>query len=252
MLVLSRRSNEKLILPTLGVTIHVLGVKGGTVKIGIEAPPEVRVLREELIQDGAGQPGGRRPSLVHALRNHLNKLSLMLHVFERQWHAGSMTEAELTLEKALAQLKDLGQLCAPPSAPPGPAPGKPRLRSLVIEDDKNERELLAGLLRMNGAECETAADGIEALAYLESHERPDVVLLDMWMPRCDGKETLARIRRDPRFVGLKVFAVSGTRPQDLGIRSGPEGVDGWFPKPLNPRQLWEAIQDSLASPSTKN
>ena len=49
MLVLSRRLHEKIVLPDLNVTIQVVAVKGGTVRIGIEAPPDVAVLREELL-----------------------------------------------------------------------------------------------------------------------------------------------------------------------------------------------------------
>ena len=52
MLVLSRRLNEKIVLPGLGITIQVLDIRRGTVRLGIEAPPDVSVLREEL----AGRP----------------------------------------------------------------------------------------------------------------------------------------------------------------------------------------------------
>jgi len=49
MLVLSRRLNEKVVFPALGVTVQVVSVKPGVVRLGIEAPSEVRVLREELL-----------------------------------------------------------------------------------------------------------------------------------------------------------------------------------------------------------
>jgi carbon storage regulator CsrA len=252
MLVLTRRADEKIVFPSIPVTVQVVEVKGNVVKIGIEAPPEVKILRQELAQAGA-EIAPRVPSPMHALRNRLNKLGLTLHLFERLWQAGRMDEAGITLDKAFALLDELEQTCAPANVKPPAAPApRPRIRSLVIEDDTNERELLAGLLQMNGCECQTAADGLEALDYLSSHERPDVVLLDMWMPRCNGPETLAQIRGNPRYAGLKVFAVSGTAPQELGIRTGPDGVDGWFPKPLNPRKLWDALQDSLKSASAAN
>jgi CheY-like chemotaxis protein len=128
---------------------------------------------------------------------------------------------------------------------------EPPIRALLVEDDPNERELLAGLLGMNGCECATAADGVEALDYLASHERPDVVLLDMMMPRCDGPSTLRAIRSQPQLADLKVFCVSGTPPQDLGVSTGPGGVDGWYPKPLNPRTLWDAIRSRLPVSAAK-
>ena len=61
MLVLSRRLNEKLVLPSLGITIQVVAVKPGLVRIGLEAPDEVKILREEVLQHepgtGATPPG---------------------------------------------------------------------------------------------------------------------------------------------------------------------------------------------------
>jgi carbon storage regulator len=50
MLLLSRRVNQKIVLPDLGITITVVAIKGGAVRIGIEAPPQVRVSREEILQ----------------------------------------------------------------------------------------------------------------------------------------------------------------------------------------------------------
>lgn len=50
MLVLSRKPNEAIVLPGLGVTVRVLSIKGNAVRIGIEAPPDVGVVREELLE----------------------------------------------------------------------------------------------------------------------------------------------------------------------------------------------------------
>src|SRR5205807_2345178 len=90
------------------------------------------------------------------------------------------------------------------------------LRALLVEDDVNESELLAGILRMSGIAVDTAGDGCQALDYLAHHERPDVVLLDMKMPRFDGPSTVTAIRGDPQLQGLKVFAVSGSTPDAVG------------------------------------
>ena len=62
MLVLSRRVEEKICFPAIGVTVRVVGVKGGRVRLGIEAPPELTILREELQAPGAdGQGPETRP-----------------------------------------------------------------------------------------------------------------------------------------------------------------------------------------------
>jgi CheY-like chemotaxis protein len=99
---------------------------------------------------------------------------------------------------------------------------------------------------MTGFEVETAGDGADALDYLHSHDRPDLVLLDMLMPRCDGPTTVGRIRRDPQLEGMKVYAVSGTSQKRFDLQTGPGGVDRWFTKPVDPRELVRQIDSELA------
>jgi len=186
----------------------------------------------------------------------LSRINLALHLFHRQWEAGRKPEAEATLARVFSGLETLDREWTATKEgivrrePPVPAPvaAKPVCRVLIVEDDDNERELLAGLLSMNGCECPTAADGEEALRYLQTNDLPDFVLLDMWMPRCDGPRTIRAIRGDGRLDGLKVFSVSGTPPHSVGVPTGHGGIDAWFPKPLNPKALWNAMRESLAAP----
>jgi carbon storage regulator CsrA len=62
MLVLARRLNEKVVLPGLGVTVQVLEVRRGTVRLGITAPPEVTVLREEMVGKPRRHAGPEEPA----------------------------------------------------------------------------------------------------------------------------------------------------------------------------------------------
>jgi carbon storage regulator CsrA len=264
MLVLSRRPEQAIVFPNLGITVRILNTQGTAVKLGIDAPPSIKVQRHELIKEmptaAATPPQDPRRVACHELCNQLSRVMLSLHLLEKQSEAGQHEQARQTLASALAQLEKLDRewimahLADPlPVQPMPPAPIvaiKPR--TLVVDDDANERELLAGLLRMNGCDCETVGDGEDAMAYLDTHDRPDFVLLDMLMPRCDGPQTITRIRRDPRHRDLKVFSISGTCPTELGVGSGPEGVDAWFPKPLNPRKLWQAMEKSLNRPIAVN
>lgn len=240
MLVVTRRPNEKITFPTLGITVQILRVNGTTAKVGIEAPPEIRIIRNEVVDDGAVR--ATRPKSDHTLANALSKVTLAIHLARKQWEVGRSNEADTTLSTALRSLEELEPMkqTMPPAR---------RCRTLIVEDDANQRELLAGLLTMNGCDCETAADGEDALTYLAAGGRPDVVLLDMSMPRCDGPETLRRIRSNRSYDAVRVFSVSSTNPRDLNI---PDGFDGWFPKPLNPRRLWDAIQTTINSTASTN
>jgi len=116
-----------------------------------------------------------------------------------------------------------------------------------VEDNRNERELLAGFLRQSGLEVDTAGDGSDALAYLGSHAQPDVILLDMGLPHVDGPTMVRQLRSNPVYAGLKIFGVSGHLPEEFGLEWGPRGIDRWFQKPLDPAALVHGLAEELCS-----
>jgi len=250
MLVLSRKEGEKIVFPTIGVTLELLRMKGNTARLGIDAPKDLPVVREEL-RDRAEQlaQAARKPSgkLSHKLRNRLHTASLALHLYKRQLERGMTRQAEATLDKVLKEFETIENEAAAASKAPKPMMPEPRKRrrTLVVEDDVNESELLAGFLRMSGFEVTTAGDGAAALDYLSHHATPDLMLLDMIMPRCDGPATVDALRRHPEYQDMKVFAISGTSPDRLGVPTGPSGIDRWFPKPVNPEMLVREISREL-------
>ena len=81
-------------------------------------------------------------------------------------------------------------------------------RVLVVDDDKVVRQLIKVNLELEGFEVVTAADGVECLDVVHG-VRPDVVTLDVVMPRLDGLRTAARLRSDPRTRHIPVAIVSG-------------------------------------------
>ncbi len=246
MLVVTRRPSERIVFPSLGITVHLLKWAKGAARLGIEAPPEIPILRNELLP--ALDAPVRRSS--HDLANTLSKATLAVQLAQKQVETGRSEAAIATLNIAMESLESLVTTHRSP-APPEP-PASRRCHALIVEDDVNQRELLAGLLGMNGCECDQVGDGEDALAYLDSGRRPDVILLDMALPRCDGPATLRRIRADERFARVKVFSVSSTPPHELGIADGPTGFDAWFAKPLNPQRLWEVMQESVCGPNSSN
>lgn len=278
MVIITRHQNEGIAFPDFGIHIHLRHLSNGSAQLAIDVPPDIRVFREESIplyleptepashpstQETVVRPGdpcattpvrgpdypswAARPAAAdaeHKIRNALNTFGLAVHLARKQAAAGQADRADGTLAKALRMLESFdADVVVKTDIPTGP-----RRTALLVEDNANERELLAGVLQMNGCECATAGDGEEALAYLASHPQPDVMLLDLGMPRCDGRETVRRVRTMERHAGLRVFTVSGTDPRSLGIPIGAGGVDGWFRKPLNPTRLWEAIQQTRSAP----
>lgn len=251
MLVLSRGRNDKVVFPTLGITVEILRVEGRNVRLGIDAPKAVPILREEIAgQLEQGDTAESQPEsggLTHMMRNRLQKTTLALRMLQRMLDAGNVQDAEPTIFKIFTELKeieeDLGKHRTRREVMANSRSGR---RALVVEDDANERELLAGYLRLSGFDVDTAIDGLQAMVHLAKNDRPDVVLLDMKMPRFDGTKTVSAIRQNPDHRNLKIFAVTGTDPVDAAVNVGPDGVNRWFSKPVDPEQLVQAMQLDLS------
>jgi CheY-like chemotaxis protein len=80
---------------------------------------------------------------------------------------------------------------------------------LVVDDDEDIRDVLSVLLETEGFHVDTAKDGVEALAQLKAGPPPDVVLLDMMMPRMDGESLVREMKRDPAVAEVPVVIMSG-------------------------------------------
>jgi carbon storage regulator CsrA len=256
MLVLSRRLNEKVRLPGIGASIQVVDIKHGCVRLGIEAPPEVVILREELaqraaewqtpVQPPAPQPQEDKAELCQALLTHFTSAAQGLGLARLQMDAGLLQEASSTLMHLQDDLRLLrygiaGEMAAAPAAVKAVRPQK----ALLVEDDHNERELLAGFLRQAGLDVDTVADGRDALDYLHTQAAPDVVLLDMGLPRVDGPTMVRELRGDPTYAGLKIFGVTGHLPEEFDLERGPRGINRWFQKPLDPTSLLHDLTEEL-------
>ena len=252
MLVLSRRTNEKIVLPELAVAVQVVAIKPGTVRLGIDAPREVTVLREEVAERDsqwhkppAAAADRKLAQLRELVEKRLKVSALGLALLREQLRARKTRDATELVER-LAE--DLDLLLGRLAQERGISVPWSR-KTLVVEDNDNERELLAGFLRGAGLDVDTAVDGDDALQYLHTHDRPDAVLMDMGLPRCDGATAVREIRREPGLRGLKVFAVSGHGPEEYNLSNGPGGVDRWFHKPVDPRELLRVLRQEVEGTS---
>ncbi|MDX3324596.1 MULTISPECIES: response regulator [Streptomyces] len=113
-------------------------------------------------------------------------------------------------------------------------------RVLVVDDNKVIRQLIRVNLELEGFEVVTAADGVECLDLV--HEvRPDVITLDVVMPRLDGVQTAARLRADPRTGHLPVAVISACTPYEVDSGSAA-GVDAFLAKPFEPSELVRMVR----------
>ena len=114
-------------------------------------------------------------------------------------------------------------------------------RVLVVDDDRVIQQLLEVNLELEGYEVvATAADGKEALVKI-AELKPDLVILDIMMPKMDGLEVCRRLRADPELAGIPVILLSA-RAQDMDIREGLEiGASAYLTKPFDPVELLEVV-----------
>ena len=118
-------------------------------------------------------------------------------------------------------------------------------RILVVDDSPVIRSLISVNLELEGFEVETANDGQDCLDRVGDLS-PDLVTLDVVMPRLDGFETARRLRADPQTAHLPVVMVTASA-QAADLRRGEEiGVDAYITKPFEPANLVSVIR-GLAS-----
>ncbi len=114
-------------------------------------------------------------------------------------------------------------------------------RVLVVDDSDVIRQLITVNLVLEGFEVETASDGQEALDKV-LEVAPDVVTLDVVMPRLDGFRTAERLRSDPRTRHIRLMMVSACA-QESDLRRGQSiGVDAYLTKPFDPSELVRTVR----------
>ena len=201
MLVLSRRPGQKIVFPALGISIEVLQSKGAVTRLGIEAPVDIEVHRQEILEKAgvnissaeADSQADTERERRHRLNNKLNALTLKLQLLQRQISRGTAVEPGTQLADVVGQLSDL-ETGLPDCIAMEKSP-----RVLIVEDQANERELLADCLKLSGIPVATAVNGLDAFNYLHENEMPDLVLLDMRMPEIDGPAFVKLIRDNIRL-----------------------------------------------------
>jgi PAS domain S-box-containing protein len=121
----------------------------------------------------------------------------------------------------------------------------PARRILVADDNTDVVESLALLLRVNGHEVETARDGLEAVE-LAARFRPDLVLMDIGMPKLDGYAACRRIRQSPWGKDLVIIALTGWGQDDDRRKAEEAGFNARLVKPVEPSALLRLLTGSQA------
>ena len=204
--------------------------------IGIEAERLERIF--EPFHRGADANGGLGLGLA------LVRKLVALHdgrVEARSGAPGTGSEFEVRLPASDGPVAPV----LPVAPQKGVAPQDGR-RILVVDDNRDVAESLSELLRIAGHAVQTAHDGLEAVAMAEQY-RPEVVLLDIGMPRLDGFGACRRMRAQGWGKGMRIVALSGWGGDDDRRKTHEAGFDGHLVKPVEPAALLALLEESAAS-----
>ncbi|PLX91760.1 MAG: Fis family transcriptional regulator [Desulfuromonas sp.] len=113
---------------------------------------------------------------------------------------------------------------------------------LVVDDERNIRESITGILQDEGFQVITAEDGNSAIDAV-NEDRPDLVLLDIWMPGMDGIETLTQLRK--QYDDLQVIMMSGHATIETAVTATKLGAYDFIEKPLSLEKLLVCIHNAL-------
>jgi chemosensory pili system protein ChpA (sensor histidine kinase/response regulator) len=125
-----------------------------------------------------------------------------------------------------------------------PTPADDRPLALVVDDSITVRRVTERFLARNGMRCATARDGLDAISVMQE-AKPDIILLDIEMPRMDGYEFASHVRNDHRVADVPIIMITSRVGDKHRARAIELGVNDYLGKPYQDAQLLEAIRHQL-------
>jgi two-component system CheB/CheR fusion protein len=230
--------------------------EGGHVTLTVECVGDTAVLRCK--DTGAGIPAEKLPHIFdlfmqvdRTLARAQGGLGIGLTLVRRlvQMHGGSVEAhsegsgkgSEFVVRLPLARGSGAWrEKRAAPSARAPRQPHAPSRRVLVVDDDRDAADSLALLLGVRGHQVQTAHDGVAALEAARAFG-PEVVLLDIGLPRLDGYQVARLLRQEPQTQGALLVALTGYGQEQDRRRSLAAGFDIHLVKPFDPDELEEIL-----------
>ncbi|MFB8787806.1 MAG: response regulator [Potamolinea sp.] len=115
---------------------------------------------------------------------------------------------------------------------------------LVVEDSLAQRQMISDLLKGSGLTVDVASDGVEALEHIQ-RLTPDVVVLDIVMPRMNGYELCRRLKADPKTQNVPVVMCSSKGEEFDRYWGMKQGADAYIAKPFQPTELIGTVKQLL-------
>lgn len=227
---------------------------GGRIRLTVEREGEQAVI--QVRDSGIGIAADQLPRIFDmftqvdcSLERSTSGLGIGLSLVKNlvEMHGGTVEVHSAGLGQGSEFVVRLPVLADMPKPPPEPAVSEPTpttaRRILVVDDNRDSANSLAMLLKLTGHETHTAYDGLEAVESAATL-RPDVVLLDIGLPKLNGYEAARQIRQQPWGKGMVLVALTGWGQAEDRQRSEQVGFDAHMVKPVD----LDALRSLLARP----
>ncbi len=117
-------------------------------------------------------------------------------------------------------------------------------RVMIIEDDRSQALFAESILKKAGMQTTSVIDPLAAMDTLESFD-PELILMDLYMPNCDGMELTTMIRERDRFINTPIVFLSGEHDADKRFDALSAGGDDYLEKPIRPKYLISAVTNRV-------
>jgi two-component system, cell cycle response regulator DivK len=117
-------------------------------------------------------------------------------------------------------------------------------RILVVEDDAQNSYLIGFILEKSGYEVSTAVDGEQAVEAVDS-SKPDLILMDMLLPKMNGYEATRAIKAKPEAAGIPIIALTAYSMKGDREKILEAGCDGYISKPIDPETFVSQMEEFL-------
>jgi DNA-binding response OmpR family regulator len=124
-------------------------------------------------------------------------------------------------------------------------------RILIVDDEPNIVISLEFLMMREGHEVRVARDGEAGLAAVRTH-RPDLVVLDVMMPKLDGFAVLEAVRSDPKLAATRILMLTAKGREAEMAKGLALGADAYMSKPFSTRDLVDKVKELLETPRGPN
>ncbi len=122
---------------------------------------------------------------------------------------------------------------------------KPPKKILVVDDNLDSRELVIKILKNKGLQLVEAVDGEDAIKKVAA-EMPDLILMDISLPKIDGYEVTRRLKSDRAFAAIPIIALTAHAMKGDREKAMAAGCDDYITKPINVHDLYDRIKPFLA------